>query len=485
MGLVKDDSALVHSPLIDQPISSNEIAVAKQSTFLNRTAVSPQTYPEIYGTLLSYSDGSTVIVEYFHKRVSYINNQTLDTGLSLELASVHNSYDLIHNFELSVQDQLTIEIDPETNETTITGEAFAPAGFKANPGDLLYLRLPDDQIGVFSVDLATPMSIHKGTCYKLNFHLYSYLTDAIDDKLRASIAEEFYFDTQHYFGDEVALLTSTSYNQLNQLLQSRQDLIKYITTKFYKLIERTLICPEDIFDTYVVEFVNNKISTKDTRLDICQLSLTFIDDFDHTIFAAILNQDITQLVHTGYMLSQYQNFLWDTNISSMDGYRAVRVTATGELTSSVRSTMVKFNITDLEPSVKSYYFSNRFYYSLIRSFESGETVTDVTAILADMATDSRIYPNLYDTFYSVHDDAYHDLAYFNIFNKLTGSNNDMHLPELEYVVFKYLLDNDIDINQLTTKILPKFPFAKMRDTDKFFYFPTLLHLIDVAVVRLR
>lgn len=484
MGLVRLNPD-IQPPSIDQPISSNEIATAKKDTFTNRTAVSPQTYPEIYGTLLAYPDGANVIVEYFRQRTAYINNQTLDTGLSLERGAVHSSYDLVHNLSMTIKDQLNIEIDPNTNETSITGEGVLFPGFKPNPGDAFYLRLPDDAIGVFTVDLVTPLSIHKGAHTSISFHLYEYLDDTIDTKLRSSVAEELWFETQAYFNGEVTLLSDTSYKQLQQLDLSRRNIISHMTTKFYNKAERTIISTDNIFDTYLVEFINNKVSTKDTRLDICQLSLTFIDDFDYTIFGAILAKDVSQLVYTGYTLADYKNFLWDTNISSISDYRIVRVVSTEPIEDSARSVVVKFDVNDTEPKTVSYYFSDRFYYTLIKSFESGSMITDIVPLLTDMSNDDRIHPNLSNSFYSINDGAYHDITYFDVHNRLTGSNNDIHIPELEFMVVDYLLNNQLDIPYLVTKVLPKYPFNNMTDRDKLFYFPILIHLIDVAIPKIR
>jgi len=484
MGLVRLNPD-IQPPSIEQPISSNEIAAAKKDAFINRTAVSPQTYPEIYGTLLAYPDGAKVVVEYFRQRTAYINNQTLDTGLSLERGAVHSSYDLVHNLAMHIKDQLNIEIDPNTNETTITGEGVLFPGFKPNPGDSFYLRLPDDTMGVFTVDLVTPLSIHKGAHTAISFHLYEYLTADIDTKLRSSIAEELWFETQTFFNGEVTLLSDISYKQLQKLDASRRNIINYLTTQFYDRAERTLISTDGIFDTYLVEFINNKISTKDTRLDICQLSLTFIDDFEYTIFGVMLSRDVSQLVYTGYTLANYNSFLWDTNISTIGDYRIVRVISTEPIEDTNRSAAVKFDINDAAPKVVSYHFSDRFYYALIHSFESGSLIADIVPLLADMANDARIHPNLSNSFYSINSNQYHEIGYFDVHNIATGSNNNIHIPELEFVVVDYLLNGKLDIPYLVDTVLVKFPFVGMSNRDLLYYLPIILHLIDVAIPRLR
>jgi len=92
---------------------------------------------------------------------------------------------------------------------------------------------------------------------------------------------------------------------------------------------------------------------------------------------------------------------------------------------------------------------------------------------------------LSSSFYSIHDDSYHEMPYFDVHNIATGSNNNIHIPELEFVVVDYLLNGKLDIPYLVDTILVKFPFVGMVDRDLLYYLPIFLHLIDVAIPRLR
>jgi hypothetical protein len=488
MGLVAPQPSVNTSSTLDgnvNPITSADITEASKDTFINRTAISPQTYPDIYGTLLSYVEGIPVPVEYFRKRVPYINNQAVDTSFSLERAAVHTSYDLVHNFEIVIQNQLTIEVDPETSETKVSGEAIIYPGFNPNPGDVFYFRLPDANIGVFVVDSAIPLSIAKGTHYQIAFHLTNYLNDQIDAKLRASVAEELYFDKQHYFSDEVCLLSTVSYNQLNTLLSSRKAIINRIITKFYNNSEHTIIRPDGIYDAFLVEFLMSKISISDNRRDICQISNTYIDAYDWSIWKAITDQDITQFRYSAYGLNYYTTYLWDTNISNVDNFRIVTLVDTEIGIDIGRTSPAVFEPTDIEPLIVSYHFSNRLYYSIIRSFEDASVITDIVPLLLDMSDDPRIFPNYRNEFFSINDLQYHPIEYFDVHSKTTGSNNDIHLPEIEFFIFDYLVNNNIDVTYLVDSVLSKFPFKGMKDIDQFYYLPLLLHLIDVSIPRIR
>ena len=479
MGLVKSDENNIIQPSSDDGISSSELISAKKDTFSNRTAISPVSYPEVYGTLLSYTTGVPVSVEYFKQRVPYTDRQTIDTSFSLERSSVHTSYDLIHEFEIKVQDELQPDVDSETAETTLTGTALIYPGFFPNPGDVFYLRLPDEQIGVFVVNDVRPISIQRGSHYEIQFHLYSYLDDQVDDKLRQSVAEELWFDKKSYFSSEASLLTDKSYRQLETLVSTKRDLLNYLTTRFYKRGEKTIFRPGDIFDMYVVEFLNETTSITETKYEICQMSLNHIDAFYHTIFGALLKQDVTQLIYTGCTLHHFKNFIWDTNISNMDKYRVVSVRGPyDEVIEDRRYRPAKFDTLDDTPREVSYHFSNRFYYTLLKSFEQGSLITDFTGFDEAVLNDGRFYSNLTDEFYSLTDRDYRPLSEFT-------TTNPQGLPELELMVLEFILKNHIDVGSFVDQVLGKFPFPNMKETDLFYYLPIILHLSSVAIQRTR
>jgi len=467
-----------------EKISKQQIVTAVKDTFINRTAVSPTLFPAVFDTLLTYTEGVPVIVEYYKRRIPYINKQSGDVSFSLERAAVHSSYDLVHQFELRIKDQLNINIDPDTTETKIDGEGIIYPGFSPNIGDIFLLKLPDEQIGVFIVDLVTPLSIRKGTSFSVNFHMYLYLDNTVYDKLSASVAEELYFDKQNYFDDEITLLTDNSYNSLIRLKNVRSDIISRIINKFYHKIERTIVRPDGIYDAFIIEFLGNKISVADSRTDICQLANIYIESFPRTIWSALLNHDISEFTSYAYTLYNYKAYLWDTNISNIDDFPIVYLKEHDVEYELRRLTSVKFNANDPEPRTLSYHFSSALYYAIIRSYEDGTAVTSIPDISADMDADDRFYDNNYEEAYSFVSDQYEPLSYFHDMTVDLGSNNDMGLPELEYLIFDYLVNDNIDTTYLVDKVLAKFPFVKLNGNDQFYYFPVLIHLIDVALKRL-
>lgn len=466
-------------------ITADDIATAVKDTFINKTAIAPSTYPEIYGSLNQYGSGIPTTVEYFKKRAAYINNQTIDTSFSGERSAVHFSFDLIHNFEIRLKDQVDINIDPESTEITINGTATVYPGFKPNVGDMFYMKVPDNNIGVFIVNNTLPLAITRGAHYQIDFHLDSLLDQPTEERMTSSVSEELYFDKQYYFSDEAALLTSTSYNQLDSLVRIKKAIISSLMNKFYLVSEKTIIYPNSIYDPFLIEYLMNKISLKDNRRDLTQIPNPFVSRFENCIWQTFLNRDVTTLSFIGYTLHFYQQYLFDVNTSNIDQMRVVSLIESGETYNPLRYRQAKFELTDVNFRIVNYVFSNRLYYALLESFNSTIPVDNITEHLSEISTDSRLYENLNASFYSITDGNYHSIEYFDVLDKLTGSNNDMHLPEIEFMVFDFIINNNINIEYLIEKVLSKFPFVKMTDLDKLYTYSLLLHLIDNAILRIR
>ena len=143
MGLVKpsdSDSSLLKAGDNKDSVTSDEIVAGAKDTFTNKTAISAIKYRDVFNTLLDKVDGTRVVVEYFKKEIPYSNNQLGATSISMERNSIHGSYDRVHNFEIVVRDDITVDIG-EGGELTADGEAYIYPGFKPNPGDLFYLPL--------------------------------------------------------------------------------------------------------------------------------------------------------------------------------------------------------------------------------------------------------------------------------------------------------------------------------------------------------
>lgn len=490
MGLAKSEETFDSSSENAEPITSEHIAAASEDTFINRTALNPNQHADVFGAITSYVAGSPVIVEYFKLHAAYINKATVTSSFSLERAASRYSYDLIHNFEFKLIDQLEIVIDPDTTETTITGEGITYSGFRANVGDLFLFKLPDDQIGVFIVNEATPLSIYRNTNYKISFNLYAFITEDIITKLNEAVSEELYFDKQKFFSDDVALLTSTSYSQLEELKEFQKDILQRTFSYFYDSEEKTLLRKDRIYDPFLTGFWQAITSIKDysSSTPLCQISTLYNQLFTGSIFNAFLLKDLNQLDRMIQIPCKYQTHLWDSNYSSLDKFiiTILLQNQDGKLDGRLTPTSFIRELDGVSKEQISYVFSNRLYRSLIHRYETGDDIVDVDTLEVLYQDDTRFAPELSEEGFAFNHNDYLPLADFS-FEDITNtqSNNNIHMPDGEYMIYEWLVYNRVDVEYLLNTIRPLFPFTKMSDTDKFYYYAVVYYLTKVAISRLR
>ncbi len=486
MGLMQD--SLSDSSSNSQPITHEDIANTNGNTFINRTSIDFKQYPRIFEALTSFVDGSPVVVEYFRKVIPYINKQTGDASFSLEEAAIHSSYDLIHKLEFKLQEQLNIEIDPETVEASVTGAGIMYAGLKPNAGDVFYLMLPDDQVGAFIVNEATPLSIHRGSNYMIKFHIFEYVNEDFDASIRSSVVQELHFDKQYYFADQVALLTDDVYLNLKTLEEFRKDMIQRMFSLFYNREEKTLLRTDGVYDAYVVEFLSNKISINDHRLRINQISSMYLDKYRETIWKSMLEMDMNNLTYHGHYIGEYQAQLWDSNLSALGEYPVLIPHKASDILSE-RITPFQFqDVNEVDFPIATYGFSNRLYMPLHKKFNDGVFLDFLTTDIEyaiKYADTELFYPSIIQEAYCVEQDTYIPLADFSTQAVIDVSNNLAHIPELEYMIYDLVINRNVDIPYLLTSVIPRYPFTNMSDMDKFYFFPVLLHLTDIALTRLK
>lgn len=490
MGLAKGSDKFDSISDNTKPITSDMIAAASEDTFINRTALSPNHHADVFGAITSYVSGSPVIVEYFKLHAAYINKATISSSFSLERSASRYSYDQIHNFEFKLVDQLEITIDPDTTETTILGTGVTYAGFRANIGDLFLFKLPDDQIGLFIVNEATPLSMYRNTNYKIQFHLYAFITDDIMAKLSDSVSEILYFDKKKFFSDEVALLTATSYRQLSELNEFKKDILQRTFSQFYSSEEKTLMRKDSLHDPFITVFWQSITSIREysNNTPLCQISSLYNGLFRGSIFNAMLDKDMNHLDRMIQVPCHYQTHLWDSNYSSLDKFTTVILAQTGGAKLDSRLTVTGFDHGTSGSSVESgaYVFSNRLYMPLVHAYETGEEIVDVDLVIPQYVDDDRFALELTPSSYAFNKNEYVLLSDFTNEGIIeTGSNNNVHMPDGEYMVYEWIRHNRVDVDYLLGTIRSVFPFSGMTDTDRFYYFAVMYYLTNVAILKLR
>lgn len=224
-----------------------------KDTFINKTAINPDRYPEIVSTLLKYGEGSPISVTYFH---NHDNSSYTSSDLLTRLDDVHQGWLQIINFEFKLKHDLEFIYDPETTRSECSGEGYIYPGFNPTVGDLFLYTVDTNKIGQFKINQVERLTIKRDTCYSISFNLVDFVDTQEIEALRATSDETVYFDRQRYFDGEHTLLYSSDYLLLQEALSLKTDLTTLYCRKFYdRLYHSTFIRPDGAYDPYLVKFL--------------------------------------------------------------------------------------------------------------------------------------------------------------------------------------------------------------------------------------
>jgi hypothetical protein len=136
--------------------------------------------------------------------------------------------------------------------------------------------------------------------------------------MTASVTETLWFDEATYLGDTTTLLNSQSYCYLKTLRQMRPILIRYYYNAFYNKSFSSIMSPEGVYDPYLVNYLNSKISITDSIYRPVQLYPAF-QNYENSIWSRltdVTNRRLTS-IQSSYNILTYQVTRWDISITSL------------------------------------------------------------------------------------------------------------------------------------------------------------------------
>lgn len=278
-------------------------------------------FAENSSLIAGYPDGRIIEVTYFSQNSPITDTQSSIVDLSSWTKDdVHISWTEIRNFELRLPDGMNFEYDQDSNNSTMDGSALTFPGFLPKPGDFFIYTLRNAQIGIFYISSIARLAIGQETYHRITYTLQDFLTETMRDRLRKQAGDPWYFDKTKYLVGNYAMLSSTGYINQKELRQLRREIIRNYTDRFYKSEFSSFIRPDKVYDPYVVEFWNKKISYDECHLRPTQL-LIAIQNYHKTIWAAMTGNPIRDLknVEKTWTLATYSATFWGANITSLLG----------------------------------------------------------------------------------------------------------------------------------------------------------------------
>lgn len=232
----------------------------------------------------------------------------MPTDISPMAHPVHKDFTKILNFEMRLLEPLSPNFVEEDNSFDITGEAITYPGFIPHIGDEFFLEVGDGKIGEFKINNVTPTSYRQGKYHKVNFEILNYVTAQIVERLDAGVRDTVYFDKNVYVGEgDYVFIKENSYVQLQELKKRHRELIQFYVNTFYSEAWESFLRPDGIYDPYVVEFLRQRLSIRDSRRRPSQL-YTRLTDYHTSIWYLFTDSEYNQTldgingtVHVNYL----------------------------------------------------------------------------------------------------------------------------------------------------------------------------------------
>lgn len=271
--LPKDNDKMVG---ISSEVPTNEDTLDRlrypSDIYTNHTALNNDREEDILSNLIGFSEGTPIVVTWFHKLDSLADTQTTYSDLSFISNSVNQSYLRINSFEIRLSAPLEYNYDQQQNQSTLVGEASVYPGFEPLMGDLFIYTLQPGQLGIFKVNSAPRrLTIKKLAGHIVSFELIKILDSAELDSLLERVRDIAWFDKQRFLNETAALITSDDVKDLEYMNQKYAELVHFYHTRFYdKYSLKSYVSPDGYYDPYIVEFLKFFIPSEDIDGDFIQ-----------------------------------------------------------------------------------------------------------------------------------------------------------------------------------------------------------------------
>lgn len=246
-----DDKASV----VEKP-NTVRIAAPESKTVVTDTRYDPAK------SLLTNIEGSSWTVTYFSQ---VLDSDSALSGQNATLNPIYQQYRRINNFELKVTTPLTASQEADSKSMNFTGSANVYPFVIPNEGDMFYADIGDGKIGLFKVTASERMSVFKDTAHKIEYLMTDYLEDQRKADLEAKTVQTLHYVKDYLLHGQNPLIHEQDYQDLLDLEQWRDELIRKYFHWFTSREFKTLLVPGQQNPTYDPFAVKAITSFFDTR----------------------------------------------------------------------------------------------------------------------------------------------------------------------------------------------------------------------------
>lgn len=328
-------------------------------------------YQQNKSFLTGLTEGKIAIVTYYSQNAPICDVQTQEADLTMATRDdVHISWTEIRNFELRITGGFDYTYTEEDNTSHMEGEAIVLPGFLPKVGDLFLYMVRNDKIGVFTVSNSIRLALGQDTYHQIKFTMEEYLTETRRDQLKRQ-SQVWYFDKTKFVVGNNALLSTEGFIQQKDLRHIRKEIIVNYMDRFYSDDFSSFMRPDGIYDPYIVEYWNKKISYDDCQVRPTQL-LVAVQRYHKTIWSVLTMNPIKNLknVEKYFSTATFVSTFWGVNITSLLGNKYLAIANEPAMTaegSTDISNSDKYN--DYVPTFHSDTFKEEIRAHALRDFE--------------------------------------------------------------------------------------------------------------------
>lgn len=206
---------------------------------------------------IPHIEGNTWTVEYYGRVIGNMDPATLDTDIDEQTLI---QFQLVKNMEIRVTQELQQYTDPQTQLSTLQGQANMYPIVIPIIGDVFLAQLGDGTWGKFAITSTERQSMFKESVWAITYTLAAYVDQDVLDDVNGKTVQTLVFDLKGINEAGGALATLSEYERNVLRVRYIQDLIDQMYEEYYKPMLRSFVYNDNakgyIYDPYLVEFWN-------------------------------------------------------------------------------------------------------------------------------------------------------------------------------------------------------------------------------------
>lgn len=209
-------------------------------------------------SLLSYVEGTPWELEDYFRAVLGAHNdiKELDPGLSQEF----QSYSLIKNLEVRLDDELSSSTDQTSHMTRVTGSALVYGFIKPNVNDYFIAKTGYNRSMLFRITEVDRLTWRRESVMRIQFTSVDY-TDRVQtdvENLHNKVTSKYFFDRERLMEGLAPYLKEEDYKLVTDLRRARERIGISFLRDFGNSSAQTLTLPaqtDRVYDKFLTDFV--------------------------------------------------------------------------------------------------------------------------------------------------------------------------------------------------------------------------------------